>query len=139
MRRPYTSDILLQRDPRAKFLRGEGSAQRIEAGAASQEWQVSVTTADADIALPLLYFPGWQAEIDGEFRPVQPVDGIGYMRVTVPQGDHTVRLWLGHTPIRMWAEIASVLGLIALMVLIRPRLPRWDWVAWSLVAGAVMT
>jgi hypothetical protein len=139
MPRPYTSDILLQRDPRAKFLRGEGTAQRIEAGAASQEWQISVSTVDADVALPLLYFPGWQAEIDGEFRPVQPVDGIGYVRLTVPQGDHTVRLWLGYTPIRLWAEIASVLGLTALAVLMRPRLPRWDWVAWSLVAGGIMT
>jgi len=137
--RPYTSDILLQREPRAKFLNGEGEAHRESAGAASQTWQVDVTSADAQIAIPVLYFPGWQASVDGEYRLVTPVEGIGYSQIMVPQGGHTVRLWLGHTPIRLWAEIASLLALIGALALWRPRVPRWDWVGWGLALGVIVT
>jgi hypothetical protein len=138
--RPYTSDILLQREPRAKFLQGEGVAKRIEARAAGQVWAFEVEGESARVALPLLYWPGWKAEIVGTRQtvPLQPLEGLGYVLLDVPGGEHTVRLRLGRTPLRLGAEAASLAALVIVAVLWRPRLSRRDWMAWALAAGGAV-
>ncbi len=118
--RPYTSDILLGREPRAKFLSGAGSARRIEAGAASQEWAITVTGESAQVALPLLYWPGWRAAIDGRAVELTALEGPGYVQLTVPQGAHTVRLWLGRTPLRLSMELLSLGAAAIALALLRP-------------------
>ena len=120
--RPYTSDILLGREPRAKFLSGEGVAQRVQVRAASQEWAFDVQGSQAQVALPLLYWPGWQASVDGERVALSPVDGLGYVQLSLPYGQHAVRLQLAHTPLRLAAELLSLGALIGGIVLWRPRL-----------------
>lgn len=139
--RPYTSDILLGREPRAKFLQGEGMAKRIEARAASQVWAFEVEGESARVALPLLYWPGWKAEIVGTRQtvPLQPLEGLGYTLLDVPGGEHTIRLRLGRTPLRLGAEAASLAALLIVAVLWRPRLPRWDWMERALAAGAAVS
>lgn len=136
--RPYTSDILLQREPRAKFLSGEGSARRVASGAASQMWDVEVMGPGARIAIPLLYWPGWRAEIDGQPLPITPVDGIGYTQFDVPEGHHTVWLWLGRTPVRLWAEIASAAAIFVVGMMVQPQMPRLDWIGRTHIAGSVL-
>jgi hypothetical protein len=111
--RPYASDLLLAREPRAKFLSGAGEAHRLTAGAAGQTWTASVTGGDpARVALPLLYWPGWEARIDGQLVALEPVEGIGYVGLNVPPGQHTLILRLARTPVRLWAELASLAALI---------------------------
>lgn len=134
--RPYTSDFLLGRAPRAKFLSGAGSAQRIEAGAASQEWAITVAGESAQVALPLLYWPGWRAEIDGRAVDLAALEGPGYVQLTVPPGAHTVRLWLGHTPLRLSMELLS-LGAAAIgLALLRPGRSWPGWKPAIALAGA---
>ncbi len=142
--RPYTSDMLLGREPRAKFLEGEGTAERIEAGANQQVWAFEVESESARVAIPLLYWPGWKARIiegqdSGQQIDIAPLDGLGYIQMTVPQGDYTIRLRLGRTPLRLGAEIVSLVGLAITLILWRPRLPRLDWMGWTLVAGAILS
>ncbi len=137
--RPYSSDTLLGREPRAKFLSGAGEAVRTTARAASQTWQVTASTPGARVALPLLYWPGWGAWIDGEPAPVEPLDGLGYVQLEVPQGAHTVELRLGRTPLRLGAELASLGALIVAIILLRPRFPRLDWLGWSMVGAVGLT
>jgi hypothetical protein len=139
--RPYTSDILLGCEPRAKFLQGEGTAKRIEARAAGQVWAFEVEGESARVALPLLYWPGWKAEIveTRQTVPLQPLEGLGYALLDVPGGEHTIRLRLGRTPLRLGAEAASLAALVIVAVLWHPRLPRWDRTGWALAAGAVVS
>jgi hypothetical protein len=136
--RPYSSDMLLGREPHAKFLSGAGDAQRSAAGAASQTWEMAIWTPTAQVALPLLYWPGWQAAVDGEPVPAEPVDGLGYIQLEVPQGAHTIQLRLGRTPLRLSAELVSLGALIAALILLRPRAPKLDWQGWSLVGSAAL-
>ena len=135
--RPYSSDVLLGREPRAKFLEGTGTARRLEAGAADQVWAVEVESASGRVALPLLYWPGWRVEVDGQRAALTPLEGLGYVQFDVPQGRHTVRLWLGRTPLRLGAELVSLAGLAIFLALWRPRIPRPDWMGWSLAAGGI--
>lgn len=133
--RPYSSDVLLERDPHAKFLVGAGTSERTSARAASQTWTISVTSRDARIAIPVLYWPGWQAEIDGRWAPITPVDGLGYIQLDATEGTHSVRLWLDRTGMRLWAEIVSLAAVAVAVAVLHPSLPRWDWVEWALASA----
>jgi len=120
--RPHTSDILLGRAPRAKFLEGNGEAERLDAKAHRQSWQVTIDSNEAVVAFPLLYFPGWYAQLDGERTDVGPVEGIGYTQMELPAGEHNIELRLGRTPVRLAAEIVSLVALVLIFVSAKPSL-----------------
>jgi hypothetical protein len=71
-----------------------------------------------------LYFPGWQAEVDGQPVSIEPSRPNGFITVPVPAGEHTVRVYFGVTLLRQLAASLSVAGLIGLaMLLIITRRP----------------
>jgi hypothetical protein len=110
--RPYTSDVLLDQTPIARFLEGEGTAQRTDAHANRQTWLAAIETDYAQVALPLLYWPGWRAWVDGEPVALAPTPGLGYVQLGLSQGTHEITLRLGRTPLRLAAEIASLAAVI---------------------------
>ncbi len=130
--RPYTADPLLQPDapPRAIPLSGASlQAVLVARGPTRQTWRV--WGEGGGIAFPLLHWPGWQAQVDGAPTAVWPVTGSGRLALTLPPGEHTVRLQLGRTPVRAAAEGVSLattlmttlvaLGIAVSALLARPR------------------
>jgi len=117
--RPYTSDALVEPDapPRAIPLDGATlDAALVERRPTRQTWQV--WGEGGRIAFPLLYWPGWEARVDGRRAEVWPVEGSGYLTLEVPPGEHTVALRLGRTPVRAVAEGASLIAVLALLVVV---------------------
>ncbi|MFQ5410489.1 MAG: hypothetical protein ACE5FI_18935, partial [Anaerolineales bacterium] len=115
--RPYTSEELLRGTVTARAVQGElASAVRVEKTADSQVWEIDVRSESAAVAVPLLYWPGWRATIDGEAADVRPLPGMGWTILDLPRGIHTVRLQLGSTPVRAAAGAVSLLaaGFVAL-------------------------
>lgn len=138
--RPYTSDILLGRAPRAKFLEGSGQARQLEADSAAQLWWIESHTGTATVALPLLYYPGWQAEMDRQPVPIRPLEGLGYIQLDVPEGGHYLRLRFGRTPLRAAAEIVSLVAFVVAGYTISQalyRAGRLGWMERALLAGAI--
>ncbi len=113
--RPYSSEEFIRGTASLKLLSGDAAGSRIEKRAASQTWSVTVNSASASVAVPLLYWPGWEARTDGEKIDTHPADGLGWMAFDLPQGAHTVELKLGNTPTR---NVASSISLLALVVTI---------------------
>lgn len=70
-----------------------------------------------DATFRWFYFPGWQAEVDGQPAPLRASEPFGFIRVPVPAGAHTVRVFFGHTPVRQLATALSLLGLAGLLAL----------------------
>ena len=70
------------------------------------------TPAPAYLLLSEVYYPGWQATIDGRSVPVQRADYL-FRAVYIPAGTHEVRLWF--SPPSFWlglaASVATWLGL----------------------------
>ena len=62
----------------------------------ASEWQVQ---ADHAFTLEVLrfHFAGWQAEVDGAPVPIYPSDPHGFITLDVPEGAHTVRVFMGRT------------------------------------------
>jgi len=80
-----------------------------------QVWQVMVNAGGAQIAFPLNWWPGWQAEVDGARVEAYPMPGSGRLTTSLPAGEHTVTLRLRHTQIRLLAEILSALTIVGLV------------------------
>ncbi len=118
--RPYSSEEFIRGTASLKVLAGKASGRRLEKRAASQTWTVTVNSDSAHVAAPLLYWPGWQAWADGELLDVTPADGLGWIAFDLPQGEHTVELKLGNTPLRRNASLISIIALLVTIALARP-------------------
>jgi hypothetical protein len=60
------------------------------------------------------YFPGWQVRIDGKAIPVAPSGPDGLIGFEVPSGRHTITIRFTETPLRLVADLVSVLTLVGL-------------------------
>ncbi|MEK7784166.1 MAG: hypothetical protein AAB658_01915, partial [Chloroflexota bacterium] len=118
--RPYSSEEFIFGTASLKVLDGDASGERLEKRAASQTWAVTVNSASAHLAVPLLYWPGWQARADGKLLDVTPADGLGWIAFELSQGEHTLELKLGDTPTRRNASIISLVALLIVVALAQP-------------------
>jgi hypothetical protein len=109
--RPYISDAALGRAPRLKVLSGSASGELLWKRGANEQWTITVEEGGATVAVPTFYWPGWRAEANGQPRAVRAADSLGWLAFDLPPGQHTVKLWLGRTPLRAWAEGVSLLAL----------------------------
>jgi len=74
-----------------------------------------------------LYYPGWQASVDGQPVEVRAAvaaaddatwptaDMAGLVSFNIPAGTHTVRVWFGSTPLRSAGSAVSLIALAAVM------------------------
>jgi hypothetical protein len=117
--RPFTGPSLFDPDepPRAIPLSGELiSAVEVTHEPTRRIWTVKAGDGGTEVAFPLYYWPGWRAMVDDAPVETRPTPDSGYLALTVPVGEHTVAMWLGHTPVRLIAELVSLataLGLLA--------------------------
>lgn len=81
----------------------------------SQEWEISIDSPQARLAFPLYWFPGWKAYVDGQPIEASPVEGLGYLGLTLDQGNHRILLRLERTPLRLGSEILSLVTLILVL------------------------
>ncbi len=58
------------------------------------------------------WWPGWAATVDGSAVAVAPTPDLGLIRVALPAGDYTLRVYLGSTPPRDAGAWISALALI---------------------------
>jgi hypothetical protein len=83
----------------------------------SNSWDLTVDLPEsATLTLYLLYYPRWQATIDGQASILQPEPSTGYTQIDVPAGEHRVALRYARTPAE-WAGLA-VSGLVLLALLL---------------------
>ncbi|MCX6043641.1 MAG: 6-pyruvoyl-tetrahydropterin synthase-related protein, partial [Chloroflexi bacterium] len=76
------------------------------------------------LTLDLLYFPGWQATVDGTPISVVPHPGNGLLDVSLPAGLHTLRVHFGETPLRAFADLISLVAWLGLGLWIALRVVR---------------
>ncbi len=65
----------------------------------------------------LFDYPGWQATLNGTPVPITPADGTGLITLPIPTGDHTLTIQFRETPLRIFANLISIISLIILIVI----------------------
>ena len=72
-----------------------------------------------------MFWPGWEATIDGLSSAIEPAPGSGLITLEVPAGNHEILLRLTRTPIRLAAELISLLAVLGLLWIAKPaRFPK---------------
>jgi hypothetical protein len=101
---------------KAAIVTGRGVVLAQEHTATSAHVRVRAET-EVRLRFYTYYFPGWQAAVDG--RPVEiaadPPNGL--IGLTLPPGEHDVRLRFGPTPVRRVAAGLSLLALGGILLL----------------------
>jgi hypothetical protein len=109
--RPFVSEatLMAQIKPAPLTLQGQVPSVSLQAqGAVSESWRVDVVSPEALLAFQTYYYPGWRAEVDGRPVLLESLPGLGYIGLRLPQGSHEVHIWLGHTRLRLFAELLSL-------------------------------
>ncbi len=94
----------------------DSSATLVKGETQESIWQVQAA-APFTMELMTFYFAGWTAEIDGQPAPIIVSKPHGFMRIDVPAGDHSVRVFLAETPARQLGTILSLIALAATIIL----------------------
>lgn len=76
------------------------------------------TGSESIIRINSLYFPGWEFTIDQEKIRPEFNNSKGVILLKIPTGDHTIMGNLHETPIRKWADIASIISVISIFILL---------------------
>ena len=129
--RPFTSGALVEPEKALSAVPLDGArleAALVQAWPTKQEWRA--WGEGGAIAFPVLYWPGWGAWLDGGRVDVAPVQGAGYLALSVPPGEHFVLLRLGRTPLRAAAEVVSLCALVVVVFLL---VRAWRQVPWRSV------
>ena len=86
------------------------------------EWQPEKRVIGVKAVTPVLlrirtfYYPGWEAEVDGRKAGITIEKTTGAMIVNVPQGNHTVKMYFGGTPLRVLSGYLSLGSCVMLLV-----------------------
>lgn len=94
------------------------NSKTIQISSLSQKTQtVNVTinsTKDQSIVIPIAYFPAWSVSIDGQ--PVSIKKNTKGILIDIPQGQHQYEIIFKQTPIELFANALSIIGLLSLFL-----------------------
>lgn len=77
---------------------------------------------DSILQLNFIYYPGWKIWIDNKEANLSYNNDYGLTRFTVSSGEHLVLAKFTETPLRLFADLISILGLmIALFIFLRKK------------------
>jgi hypothetical protein len=118
-REEYTPRAARLRPPFAKTkltaIQGRVALLDERLTSARQDFRVRVEHGTPAVAeLATFHYPGWTATIDGRETALTVVPVRGTMALTLPPGEHDVRLELRPTPVRRWSGALSVAALLML-------------------------
>ncbi|MFL7790947.1 MAG: 6-pyruvoyl-tetrahydropterin synthase-related protein [Anaerolineae bacterium] len=116
--RPFTGPTLFAPDTQPRAIPLSGGLVRAEETVhkpTRRVWEVEPGTGGAVVTFPIYYWPGWQAMVDDTSTQVQPALDSGCLTLSIPAGKHTVTMWLGRTPLRLGAELVSLVTVSGLL------------------------
>jgi len=99
-----------------EIIQGQGNVSSINKKTDLHEMQVNAIN-NLTLVDNTVYFPGWQANVDGKRVPIQFQDPNhrGLITFQIPQGKHHVHVRFAQSPIRKLADIVT-LGALLIMV-----------------------
>ncbi len=100
---------------KVQVVSGTGEINNVIYNSKKASFNINSLT-DSKVRINTIYFPGWKAFIDGKQSNIEYQNDQGIMEIQVPKGDHSVNLSFSETPIRVFADIISILSITALFV-----------------------
>ncbi len=70
----------------------------------------------AQIAVPVIYFPGWKVFIENQQQKIIPTQELGLISISLEPGTYMVRGFFEETPFRIFSNMLSVITFIFIVV-----------------------
>lgn len=102
---------------KVEFVKGEASIDQIIYNNKTISFVVKATE-DTRVQINTLYWYGWDVFVDGKQVPLFTDNPKGVMQIDVSKGDHQVRVEFGETPLRLAADVVSIVSLIGLLAFV---------------------
>jgi hypothetical protein len=104
-------------DAQADPLAGPPAGVQVQsARVRNQAWDLTLdATQPSAVTLHLLYYPRWQAFVDGQPADLSPQAETGYAQVRIPAGVHSIALRYGRTPAETFGLAVSAAVALALI------------------------
>ena len=101
------------------FVTGKGS-YRVEVWEAQKRVVIFRSTLPSLVRISTFYYPGWEADLDGEKAGIAIKERTGAMLINIPEGEHVLKLIFGDTPLRVFSRYVSyffcaILGFIVVL------------------------
>ena len=111
---------LLRAEQKIEIAKGDGEVQNIVFNNKRISFTLEAKSASV-VRINAIYWPGWEATMDGEDTLIHYDNDQGIMNVNVPEGRHYFSLDFFETPIRLTSDIISFVSLITLIFFSFPR------------------
>lgn len=96
------------------LVKGEGKVFAFEKGTNWQKGRVEIVSDQAQIRLPLFYFPKFELKVDGEKTPIDYQNELGLVSFNVDRGSHKFDVKLRRTPVRVVGDLMTLVSLLAI-------------------------
>jgi hypothetical protein len=115
------SEVSVAKDPSVSYPDFPGERMWLTGvGYTSYELVLEASQA-ATLVLHQFYYPGWQAEWQGEILPARPEGRLGLAAFDLPPGSGPLTVRLGLTPSQRWGTVASLLAALVTFVALFAR------------------
>lgn len=95
------------------ILEGIGKIMTGVKGTNWQKWEITVSSKNSKVQLPLSYFPNWKVKIDDSDINIDYNNELGLITFDVTEGSHLIYAKLFNTPVRSLSNALTILGLLA--------------------------
>lgn len=101
-----------------EFAAGQGSISTFTKNSFKQQFTVTAKTSSTLVA-HTEYFPGWKVFVNNTQVPIQFQDQHyrGQITFPIPEGNSSVRLVFGETPVRLFSDVVSLTTFVVLVLL----------------------
>jgi hypothetical protein len=119
---PFDVKLLQELDPdldpaRLPLVNPSDGVKLLAGDVRNGAWDLDVAASvPTTLTLHLLYYPRWQAAVDGRPTTVGYEDGTGYVQVGVGEGTHRVALRYGRSAAESLGMVLAALTALALVV-----------------------
>ncbi|HEX7041823.1 MAG TPA: 6-pyruvoyl-tetrahydropterin synthase-related protein [Patescibacteria group bacterium] len=101
-------------DQKIKIITGDGVINDVAFNGSNIESSV-INNTKTITQLNIIYFPGWEVKVDGQRVNIFYENSSGLIQFPVDTGGHTISARFTETPIRLFADIISIISIAGLI------------------------
>lgn len=111
MPRGVKASQLISKSQNAQVIKGQGNIRDIDIKGTNIQFTYLAKLMSV-LQVNFVYFPGWKATVDGRQASLTTTDS-GLFSFPVMQGVHKINVWFAETPVRIFADLISLISFFA--------------------------
>lgn len=110
---------------RTEVIKGKANINNVIFSSKIIAFRTSAREASS-VRINAIYFPGWNAKINGKSVPIDYGNKNGLIEVNIPKGESSALITFSETPVRWASDVVSVLSfLLVFIIFIKEKLSAW--------------